>query len=228
VDDDRGEVAVATARRQVLHRLGIALKAAASHHRPMEIGAASGTSALGGLGPRLADLWRPLHRLVIVGFLAIAASGLVAWGLDAAFGDAFVAGDTPGVTYTAARCADLAEYAPAASTCEEAAATHHAGEVIEYRIATLVFALAAGLAYLAVRRTGAVPDAAPAAFEPTVGATAFGLAGAGLLALGANQLVLGTDAGPGQFLSAAIVAIPLAMFYAARAYRAMRSGGPGD
>jgi hypothetical protein len=194
----------------------------------MEIAGGSGRSPLGPLRPRVADLWLPLHRLVIVGFLAIAASGLVAWGLDAMFGDAFVAGDTPGVTYTATRCADFAEYAPNASTCEQAAATHHTGEVIEYRIVTLVFALVAGLAYDGVRRTGRFPDTTPAAFEPTVGATAFGLAGLGLLALAANQWVLGTDAGPGQFLSAAIVAIPLAVFYAARAYGTMRVGGSSD
>ncbi|MGZ4129257.1 MAG: hypothetical protein ACXVPR_00330 [Actinomycetota bacterium] len=194
----------------------------------MEIAGGSGRSSLGRLGPRVADLWLPLHRLVIVGFLAIAASGLVAWGLDAMFGDAFVAGDAPGVTYTPARCADFAEYAPAASTCERAAATHHAGEVIEYRIATLVFALIAGVAYVGVRRTGRFRDGAQAAFEPTVGATAFGLAGFGLLALAANQWVLGTDAGAGQFLSAAIVAIPLAVFYAARVYRAMDAGDSRD
>jgi hypothetical protein len=188
----------------------------------MQLAGASGTSPLGRVGPRLADLWLPLHRLVIVGFLAIAASGVVAWGLDAAFGDAFVAGDAPGVTYTAARCADLAEYAPGASTCRAAAATHHAGEVIEFRIATVVLALAAGFGYLGVRRTARLGDDAPAAFEPTVGATAFGLAGAALLALGADGLLLGRDAGAGQYLSAAIVAIPLALLYATRAYRAMR------
>jgi hypothetical protein len=189
----------------------------------MEIAGTSGTSPLGRVGPRLADLWLPLHRLVIVGFIAIAASGLVAWGLDAVFGDPFVAGDAPGVTYTAARCADLAEYAPAAPTCRAAAATHHAGEVIEFRLATLVLAVLAALAYLAVRRTGRLRDDAPTAFEPTVGATAFGLAGAGLLALGGEALLLGPEAGAGQYLSAAVVAIPLALVYATRAYRAMRA-----
>jgi hypothetical protein len=192
----------------------------------METAGASGTRALGPARPRLADLWLPLHRLVVVGFLAIAASGLVAWGLDAAFGDAFVAGDAPGVTYTAARCADLAEYAPGAGACRAAAAAHHAGEVIEFRVATVVLALVAGLAYLGLRRTGRLGDQAPAAFEPTVGATAFGLAGAGLLVLGADALLLGPDAGAGQYLSAAIVAIPLALVYATRAYHAMRGDAP--
>jgi hypothetical protein len=182
--------------------------------------------ALGARRPSLAGTWLPLHRLVIVGFLAIAAGGLVAWGMDAAFGDAFVAGDTPGVTYTHDRCVDLFEYAPGAKTCEQAAVTHQAGEVVQYRIATVALALIAWLAYLAIRRTGRLRDDAPPAFEPTVGATAFGLAGVGLLGLAANQFVLGTDAGPGQYLSAAIIAIPIAGFYAVRAYRAIGAASP--
>jgi hypothetical protein len=199
---------------------------ATADDRRMQITGGSGSSSLGGVAPRIADLWLPLHRLMIVGFLSIAASGFVAWGLDAAFGEAFVAGDTPGVTYTAARCAELAEYAPSAATCEQAAATHHAGEVIEFRIATLALALVAGLAYLGVRGTGRLRDGAPRAFEPTVGATAFGIGGLGLLALAAGQLGLGADAGAGQFLSGAMVALPLAAFYAVRAFRPMRDANP--
>jgi hypothetical protein len=92
-------------------------------------------------------------------------------------------------------------------------------------LATLALALIAWLAYVAVRRSGRFRDRAPATFEPLVGATAFGVVGAALLALGANALVLGPDAGPGQYLSAAIVALPMAGFYAVRAYRAMRTTG---
>jgi hypothetical protein len=178
-----------------------------------------------GLGarPSPAGLWFPIHRLAIVGFLAIAASGLVAWAMDAAFGDAFVAGDAPGVTYTTDRCAELLEYAPGAGTCEQAAATHHAGEVVEYRVATLALALAAWLAYLAIGKGRG--GSAPPAFEPTVGASAFGLAGAGLLALAANAWILGPDAGAGQYLSAAVVALPIGAWFAVRAYRSMRATG---
>ena len=189
----------------------------------MDIAGGSGSPTVGLARPRFTDLWLPLHRLVVVGVLAIAASGFVAWGMDAALGHAFVAGDPPGVTYTADRCADLLEYAPGASTCEQAAAEHHAGEVVQYRVATLALALIAWLAYVVMRRSGRLGDGSPAAFEPLVGATAFGVAGGGLLALSVNAFILGTDAGAGQYVSAAVVALPLAAVYAGRAYRVMRA-----
>ncbi len=171
--------------------------------------------------PSFRALWLPIHRLVIVGFLAIAASGVVAWAMDIAFGDAFVAGDAPGVTYTADRCAELFEYAPGARTCEGAAAMHHAGEVIQYRIATLALALVAWLGYITIRRAG---HRSPApALEATMGATAFGLAGVVLLALAANAWVLGPWSGAGQYLSAALVALPIAAVLAVRAYHEIRA-----
>jgi hypothetical protein len=211
------------ARPHLLHAAGIASLPERPHHRGMDIAGGSGVPSVGRVAPRPADLWLPLHRLAIVGLLAIAASGFVAWGLDAAFGHGFVAGDPPGVTYTAGRCADLLEYAPGARTCEQAAAEHHAGEVVQYRVATLALALIAYLTYVAIRRRGRLRDGSPVAFEPLVGATAFGVAGAGLLALSLNAFILGTNAGAGQYVSAAVVAVPAAAVYAARAYRTMRA-----
>jgi hypothetical protein len=39
------------------------------------------------------------------------------------------------MTYTSQRCAEFLEYFPNAGGCEQAAALHHWGEVVEYRVA---------------------------------------------------------------------------------------------
>jgi putative lipase involved disintegration of autophagic bodies len=67
--------------------------------------------------------------------LAIGLSGLLADTFGRVFGTAFVAGDAPGVTYTAERCAQLLSFEPQARSCEEAAIAHHFGEVVSYRLA---------------------------------------------------------------------------------------------
>ena len=170
----------------------------------------------------LLRLWLIAHRLAVVGLVAIGVSGLLAWGLGSALGEAFVAGDTPGVTYTPERCADLAEYAPHATTCGEAAANHHFGEVVQYRVAAGVLGLLAAAAYLLVRRRATGSSAVvPDTLEDAVGAALFGAAGAGLLLLGLGQLSLGRDAGAGMYLSAGIVALPIGIVYGVRLYRTL-------
>jgi hypothetical protein len=62
-----------------------------------------------------------------VGLVAVGVSGFAAEVFGRVFGAAFVAGDAPGVTYTAARCADYFEYFPHARDCADAAAQHHWG-----------------------------------------------------------------------------------------------------
>ena len=176
-------------------------------------------------------LWRdrPLRRavvlagmfLVAIGLVAIGISGALALGARAALGDRFVAGDLPSTTYTPARCADLREYAPEAHNCADAAATHHATEVIDYRLAAGI----AGLALLAVYRWGRRRDPGtdlPAMVVPTIGATAFGVATAGLSAQALNALTLdAAHAGGGQWLTGAVVAGTVAFSFASRALRAL-------
>jgi hypothetical protein len=168
---------------------------------------------------RRIDLSRPLVReitsalavLAAVGLLAVGASGLLSMGFRATWGSSFVAGDLPGVTYTAERCAEYEALHPEAPSCALAAAAHHADEVELYRIAVGVLGavLLAGWWFASRRRPPAV-GALPGAVVPTAGAATFGLAGAAL----AVQAVGAGANGAGQWLTAAIVALVVAAVYA--------------
>ena len=146
-----------------------------------------------------------------IGMLAIGASGVLALSFRAAFGDRFVAGDPVGVMYTASRCADFLEYAPDATTCEAAASEHHAGEVVDLRIAAGVLGVVVLITRWVVRRRG-VPKEPPAqlpdGFMATIGASLFGAAAALLGGEGLAVLVFeGPSHGPGQWISAGIVSL---------------------
>jgi hypothetical protein len=157
--------------------------------------------------------------LVAVGLLAIGASGLLSMGFRAAWGSAFVAGDPPGVTYTAPRCADYEAFHPEARTCAAAAAAHHADEVETYRVAAglLGVVVLAGWALLRRRRPSAL-GAVPPSLVPAMATAAFGLAGA---ALAVQALGGGRDHGAGQWLSAAVVSLVLAGAYGRQVVRAL-------
>ncbi len=160
-------------------------------------------------------LMQLLGRAVVLGAIALVAVG-VSGGVAAAFGAtagaSFVAGDPPGVHYSAARCADFREYAPHATSCEAAATEHHFTEVVRYRLAAGVAGLVLLGACLLVRRR--IPglfrsDRLPVAFDETIAAALFGAAGIWLLGYGVDRAALGYH-GSGFFLSGACVALAIA------------------
>jgi hypothetical protein len=162
-------------------------------------------------GVVFADLARLGWQLVAIGCLAIGLSGVLSVGMRAAFGDAFVAGDPSGVTYTQARCADFAEYHPESAGCTAAANAHHADEVEIYRIAVGVL----GLIGLAIWRWKLRQPSArlPVELGPSLAAVAFALVGVGLAAQGFSMLAEGVDHGAGQWLSGSAVALVAAAIY---------------
>jgi hypothetical protein len=172
----------------------------------------------------LAELVRTGTLLGAVALVAIGVSGALAELLGRAFGAAFVAGDVPGSTYTAERCADFMEYFPHARSCLEAAALHHWGEVVEYRVAAGVLGLLVLGGYRLWRRRGREAGylgVLPDAFAATVATSLYGVAAAVLLLETLNGFVLGRDAGSGQYLSAAIVALVMAAVYGATLSRSV-------
>lgn len=168
--------------------------------------------------PALAALARAAVPVTVVGMIAIGVSGAISELLGRAFGAAFVAGDPPDVRYTAARCADFQEYFPGKS-CMDAAASHHWGEVVEYRAAAGVLGLlllGGWLLYRRRRAKAAAPAevALPAGLMAGVAAAMYGLAAAGLLLQGLGAAAAGgMSGGAGQWLSAGGVALVAAIGY---------------
>lgn len=158
------------------------------------------------------DVVRAGWLLSGLGLVAIGVSGVVAELLFHTAGATFVAGDSLGVTYTPARCADFLEYFPDAGDCASAAALHHAGEVVMPRVAAGVLGVLMLAVYQLYRRSTenhqrVLPDAA----VPMVAAALFAAAGVMLL-LDAGGLWVGQAAhgepvaGVGDPLSGGIVA----------------------
>jgi hypothetical protein len=160
-----------------------------------------------------------------VGLLAVGASGLVAEILGRLFGAGFVAGDSPGVTYTAARCAEYVNLFPGAGGCAQAAAMDHWGEVVQSRVAAGVLGLLVLAALGWARRNTPLGSEG---WRPPRGAVAlpmaalFGVAGAGLTGIGLMQVAFGDTGMVGANLSAGGVAL-VAAAACAIAYGRQRS-----
>ena len=170
------------------------------------------------------ELARAAVLLGAVGLVAIGASGALAELLGRLFGAAFVAGDLPGMTYTPQRCAEFLEYFPDAGSCAKAAAVHHWGEVVEYRVAVGVLGLLVlgALTLWQRRRRGQEPQylgVLPDGFSATVATSLYGVAAAVLALQSLDSFLVAGGDGTGQWLSGAIVAAALAIAYGIALYR---------
>jgi hypothetical protein len=145
-----------------------------------------------------------------LGLVAIGISGLLAEAFGRTYGAAFVAGDAPGVTYTAGRCADYFEYFPHARDCADAAALHHWGEVVESRVTLGVLGALALLVLWLLRRGTALGSPA---WTPPRGSVALpmtallALVGVGLSGTGLMELAFRDTDMVGANLSAGLVAL---------------------
>ena len=154
--------------------------------------------------------------LIGVGLVSVGVSGALSLGEKLVTSDRFVAGDSPGQTYSSSLCAEFREYAPDARSCLDAAATHHAGEVIQYRTAAGVLG-ALVLAAWAVLRRRSPGASTPPILVPAIGAAVFLLAAAALGVQALDSLLLdAAQGGAGQWLSAAFVASVAGLWFAGR------------
>jgi HAAS len=165
--------------------------------------------------PFIEALGTSLLGLVAVGFIAIGLSGVLALGIGAVTGKGFIAGDLPGVTYTAERCGDFFRFHPEATDCATAATAHHYDEIVFQRIDVGVLGLLALLAYFGARRWRR-PRRMPSVFAPTIGAAVFGLAGCGFTLMAVGQTVTGGSDGAGAFVSSGIVSLVIAVAFGLR------------
>jgi hypothetical protein len=171
-----------------------------------------------GLGALIRPFIAGAFTVGVVGLLALGVSGLISEAFGRIFGAAFVAGDASGVTYTPARCADYFEYFPTAASCNAAAALHHWGEVVQYRVAVGVLGLLALGFGLIVRRTlaGRWRLWRPPATIVALVITALAGAGAvGLLGMSVPGILFGARDGTGVELADGSVAALVALGAAA-------------
>ena len=174
----------------------------------------------------LRDVVMAAWRLGAIGLVAVGASGLIAWVMNAAFGRAFVGG-APGATrYSAADCQHWLSLWTARAQLR---AGRCAGE--QQRRGVPAAGRRASSAWprwpayhLARRRSR---DLLPDSFTPTVAMTLFGAAGLVLAGLSVDSTVLGlrsglgTAAGAGFYASGAIVALVMALRYARDLHRSI-------
>ena len=173
----------------------------------------------------LRDVVMAAWRLGAIGLVAVGASGLIAWVMNAAFGRSFVGGAPGAIRYPAADCRRWLSLWPHAHTCAQAVMLENSSDAVSLRLAAGVLGLAALAAYHLARRRSR--DLLPDGFTPTVAMTLFGAAGLILAGVSVDDTVLGmrsglgTAAGAGFYLSGAIVALFMALRYARDLHRSI-------
>ncbi len=163
-----------------------------------------------------------LGQFVAVGLLAIAISGAISLGLRHASGENSIAGDGQSAYLTPARCADLLEYYPEASSCSAAELAHHADEIVSYRLAMAPVAVFVLIAYEVLRRTWRITPAERGGqrrWHSALGVVAFGVAALVLLSMGFVNVARGDAAGTARWLSDGGVSLTFCGLYVA--YRRM-------
>lgn len=147
------------------------------------------------------------HRILALGsavMLAIGLSGLIVAGLAGLGGQAFVVDPvTPGV-YGPERCSDFFGFYPNSASCEEAAASHHYDELLDYRAAAGVMGLAGLLAWFGLRRRGPRllrDDALPPLLLPGMAVGLFAVVAPILLFMSVAEGVLTGGDGSGESLA---------------------------
>jgi HAAS len=177
--------------------------------------------------PVAADLVLTGLRLGWTGMFAIAASGFVALVMNHLFGTSFVGGTpAPAGTYTAAQCAHWMSIWSGAPTCGQAGALEASSDAVSLRVigGGLGGILLLGCYLLAAaywRRRSPVP-VLPAGFFPLAAAAAFTAGALALVVCTITGSPFTAPAGPGWFLSGALVAATAAVAFAARARRILR------
>ena len=138
----------------------------------------------------LRDVVLAAWRLGAIGLVAVGASGLIAWLMNAVFGRSFVGGAPGAVRYPAADCQRWLSLWPHAHSCAQALMLENSSDAVSLRLAAGVLGVAALATYHLARRRSR--DLLPDSFTPTVAMTLFGAAGLGLAALSVD----GTGGGP--------------------------------
>lgn len=173
----------------------------------------------------LADLVLAGLKLGSAGMFAVAASGVVALVMNHVFGRGFVGGThASGAAFTRAQCQHWMTIWPGARTCGQAAMFEASSDAVSLRIIAGGLGGAILLAgyLLAARCWRRGVPVLPRAFVPLAAAAAFTTGALALVVCTFTGAPFAAPAGPGTFLSGALVAAAAAAAFAARARHILR------
>jgi hypothetical protein len=202
---ERAGMASAAAEHRAIEEFGTAAAVAASWN------AMAGPGSAAAFAPRLAARLGPL---VAVGCLAIGASALLARLMTVTWGSTFMWADPPGTKYSAADCHYWLSIHPHAGSCTGAYIAESMADGLQarYLVGVCGLLVAAALIGWRRRRNRALASSAPAIVS-LLAAAVFGVAAVGLGGLALDAIRINDGNGAGQWLSGAIVALPVAAFY---------------
>ena len=183
----------------------------------------------GSKGQVAAGLVMTAWKLGWIGMFSVAASGFVALAMNHMFGRSFVGGAPAGTTFAPAQCQYWLSIWPGAHTCAQAAMLESSSDAVSLRViggglGGLVLLAGYLLALLYWRRAAHV-RALPRVFFPLSAAAVFAVGALALVVCTFTGGPLGVPAGPGSYLSGALVALAIAGAFGVRARRAARPRG---
>jgi hypothetical protein len=173
-----------------------------------------------------ADLVMAGLKLGWTGMFAIAASGFVALAMNHLFGRSFVGGtQASGNRFTAAQCQYWMSVWQGARTCGQAAMLEASSDAVSLRVIGGVIGGGILLAcYLLARlRWRRGDEMLPRGLFPLAGTAIFTTGALALVVCTFTGGPFGAPAGPGTFLSGAVVALAVAAAFALRARRDLRA-----
>lgn len=155
-----------------------------------------------------------LSQLAVIGLVAIGISGLLARLMTSLWGLRFMFADPPGTRYTPGQCRYWLAIHPHAGSCTGAYLAESFADGTQARYAAGLVGLGL-LAIVAItrRRRGVRLFAPPTVLTAFTATALFAAAAVALISLGADDLRVSGGNGAGQWLSGAIVALPLAVLY---------------
>ena len=166
-------------------------------------------------------------KLGWIGMFSISASGFVALAMNRLFGRSFVGGAPAGTRFAAAQCQYWLSIWHGVHSCAQAAMLESSSDAVSLRViggglGGMVL-LGAYLLALLYWRRGRV-QVLPSGFFPLAAAAVFTVGALALVACTFTGGPLGAPAGPGAYLSGALVALGMAAGFAVRARRVLRPG----
>jgi hypothetical protein len=172
----------------------------------------------------LADLVMSAWKLAGAGLTAIGASGLLVALMNVTLGRPFTGQAPAGVTFPKASCAYWMAGWRDAHTCAQAAMLEASSDAVILRIGAGIVGIVLLAVYVMVRHglrwRGHEPGAPLAGYFPLLAASVFGTGALGLALAQVTGFTV--TAGPGMYLSGAIVAAAAAVWYGVRAWPLVR------